>query len=227
MHAQTSILKLFRAGLFLALPFPSLCHSYEDHASDSQNISADAFKSCSFQFNDTPHLAGPKKANSYSGSYLEGSCSYDLSIKGFHTLGDQFFWLFIVDNIGTKIDQTIDYSGFKKKNGDWSFIGHSFSIGKLIKYQKLSFKVIDNDRDTTLVGRQIERGTDQTGTPMTFEAVHILRISPNYAISVDMPFDQGTPLSTRDEVVKELTQLVNSVHSVPDVSTTSAPSENH
>lgn len=139
-------------------------------------------------------------------------------------MGDMDAPLMMVRDYGSLISQAMNYSGFKHKSGkDWSFVGNSFSPGKLIKYQKLSLKVIDNDEDTTLVGRQIEHRTDQTGAPMTFEGVHILRISPSYAISIDMPFDQDTPLATRDEVVKELIQLVNSVHSAPEASATPTP----
>lgn len=218
------MIKFFRASLFVTLILSTTCYSRESQASQSESIKQDAFKNCDFQLSNTIHITVDKKESSYSDPNQGGACSYDLGIKGFHTLGDQYFWLFIVDSSGTKIDQAIDYSGFKKKqNGNWSFIGHSFSIGKLIKYKNLSFKAINNGKDTTLVGRQIEHGTDQTGTPMTFEGVHILRISPSYAISIDMPFDQDTPLATRDEVVKELTQMVNSVHSAPEASATSTP----
>lgn len=217
MNLKKAATRYLFSAIALTTLVPTLCYSYNSGSpaltQTDSTASSKSFANCDFQFSDTAHVTGEKKTDPSSDPHQGGACSYDLGIKGFHTLGDQVFWLFIVDNTGTKIDQAISYSGFKKKqNGDWSFTGHSFSIGKLIKYQKLSFDKMDNDHDITLIGRQTEHGTDQTGTPMTFEAVHVLRLSPNYAISIDMPFDPSTLQVTRDEVVKDLVQLVNSVH---------------
>jgi hypothetical protein len=209
--------------ILMAIVAPTLCCSHEKDGADPTAVEsstfAKAFRNCDFQFTDTTQVNRVKKPDGGLSLHRDGACSYYLNISSFSTLGDQDVVLMIVNQYGNLINQSIAQSGFEKKSdGTWSFIGNSFSIGKLIKYQKLTFNEVNNGQDITLAGRQIEHGTDQTGTPITFEGVHVLRLSPTYAISIDMPFDASTPIATRDEVVKDLIELVDSVRSTTSAS---------
>ncbi|RDS78717.1 hypothetical protein DWU98_21470 [Dyella monticola] len=85
-----------------------------------------------------------------------------------------------------------------------------------VSFKKLSLDRIDNDQGTTLVGRQIEKAKDQAGTLLTFEGVHILRITPSYLVSIDMPFDFNAPKEIRDDIIKDMINLVESVHVTTD-----------
>jgi hypothetical protein len=215
-------------AVFMTFATPALCSSggtfNQNQATTKSSILESQFKDCDFQFIDTNQVTHSNKPNNGLSLHQEGACSYYLNIKGFRTLGDQSVTLMIVNQHGDFLNQSIAQSGFERKSdGTWGFIGNSFSAGKLLKYQKLSLEKTNNNDDVTLVGRQIEHGTDQTGTPMTFEGIHVLRLSPTYAVSVDMPFDIGTPPNIRDEVTKDIVKLVNSVHST--VSTTPATNQ--
>lgn len=216
------MLTLLRTGLSITLIITLFGHLCECRAADSGNITQDAFKDCSFQFINTPHITRTATTNNGLRLHGDGICSFHLSKAGFLSMGDTNVSLIIVRDYGSLINQAADQSGFERKtDGDWKFIGLPFSLGKLLKYRKLSFEKINNGKDTTLVGRQMEYGTDQTGTPMTFEGVHVLRTSPTYAISINMPFDPSVSAITRNEVVKDMIQVVNSVRPAPEIPTTS------
>lgn len=205
---------LFFTALLTISATTALCSSNETTDPSPGTIQQDSFKNCAFDFSDKAHVNHAKDANNGLKVHDDGICSFNLNIEGFHTMADEKVSLIIVSKNGSLIDQAIAQSGFEKEPGDkWTFPGNAFSIGKLIKYQKRSFDTTNDKQDTTLVGRQTEHGTDQTGTPMTFEGVHVLRLSSSYAISINMPFDPSTSQATRDEVVKDLVNLVNSVHS--------------
>ncbi|RDS78837.1 hypothetical protein DWU98_20960 [Dyella monticola] len=81
-----------------------------------------------------------------------------------------------------------------------------------VSFKKLSFDRIDNDQGTTLVGRQLENAKNQKGVLGVVDGVHILRITPSYLVSMDMPFFSTAPKEARDDIIKDMVNLVESVH---------------
>ncbi|RDS81544.1 hypothetical protein DWU98_09910 [Dyella monticola] len=85
-----------------------------------------------------------------------------------------------------------------------------------ISFKNLSFENIYRGKDVVLVGRQIERSKDQAGTLLALEGVRILRITPSYLVSIDMPFQPSSPKEARDDIIKDMVNLVESVHVTAD-----------
>ncbi|RDS78727.1 hypothetical protein DWU98_21425 [Dyella monticola] len=81
-----------------------------------------------------------------------------------------------------------------------------------ISFKNLLLEKIDWGEDLVLVGRQIERSKDQAGTLLALEGVRILRITPSYLVSIDMPFQPSSPKEARDDIIKDMINLVESVH---------------
>jgi hypothetical protein len=180
-------------------------------------VAGNIFQRCAFDFTDTKHisrLSHMSPGHDYRVSGYEDGCDMDLKISGFHTLGDARTWLAIISP--TKIDETATSKGFDRstKSG-WTFKGNPMGI-YFSKYQNITMKSVRTGGDITLIGRQMESGRDQTGTFGTFEGVHILRITPDFLVSVDLPFAYSTAASTRNSVVSELSKLVKSLYITDD-----------
>lgn len=213
MQINIAVKRLIFAALVFTTTMCAWCQTNDRNQPNSDAKSDDAFQKafsdCTFQFSDTDHIKRASSPSNGLGYHRDGTCAYYLDTSSFDTYGGSRTSLYITNKY---INEKIDQSGFiKKPDGQWKFKRESFSLGKLLKYEKLNFAKTTNDSDTTLVGRQIEHGTDQTGNPTTFEGVHVLRLSPTYAIAINMPFGPDVTPTERDEVVKDLVQIVNSV----------------
>jgi len=164
-------------------------------------VVGNVFQRCAFDFINTEHisrLSDMPPGHDYRVAGYEDSCDVDLKIDGFYTLGDARTWLAIISP--TKIGETAASQGFDRsaKNG-WTFKGNPMGI-HFSKYKNITMKTVRTGDDITLIGRQMESGKDQAGTYGTFEGVHILRITPNFLVSVDLPFAYSTAASTRNSV---------------------------
>ena len=180
-------------------------------------VAGNVFQRCAFDFIDTEHisrLSHMSPGHGYRVAGYEDSCDMDLKIEGFHTLGDARTWLAVISP--TRIDETATSKGFDRsaKNG-WIFKGNPMGI-YFSKYKNITMKTVRTGDDITLIGRQMESGKDQAGTLGTFEGVHILRITPNFLVSADLPFAYSTAASTRNSVVLELSKMVKSLHITDD-----------
>jgi hypothetical protein len=112
----------------------------------------------------------------------------------------------------SQLEQTATSQGFYKNNyGDWKFKGNSMGA-YFVSFKHLSLKKQQIGYDTILVGTQIENAKDQTGTPMTFEGIHILRITPSYIVCISLPFNFEIKAATRDAIIHDMIKLVESVH---------------
>lgn len=178
---------------------------------DSASLAGKNFKGCTFDFSDSTyfsHLSAEEMGRSIGG---DSDCGIRLDPgKGGRFTSRSAVWVSMrpLNQLG----QVITSQGFyKDKSGNWKFKGNPLWIN-FTGFKKLSFQEERSGDDFILIGRQIETGRDQAGTPIVFEGVHILRITPSYLVSMDLPFDVDIPSSTRDNVVNDMIKIVESVH---------------
>jgi hypothetical protein len=170
------------------------------------------FQRCAFEFSDTTHVSRLSKlspGHDYRVSGYEDDCDIDLKLSGFQTLGGARVWISIMSPV--KLGESAISKGFYQTvDKGWKFKGNPMGI-YFRKYRRLAMTTVENANDTTLIGRQLESGKDQAGTIGTFEGVHLLRITPDYLVSIDLPFAYSTAPSIRDSVVADLTKVVREV----------------
>jgi hypothetical protein len=143
-------------------------------------------------------------------SDIENGCDIDLKISNFKTLGDERVWIALLSL--EKLEETAASKGFHADPArGWEFAGNPMGI-YFKHFKKLSFETEQRDGGVTLIGRQTETAADRAGSSGVFEGVHILRITRTHIVSVDLPFAYKTPAKTRGMVVRDLVNLVNSVH---------------
>lgn len=185
--------------------------------------SAQVFEDCEFDFTDTKSITHLPPPPTGWGMHDSNGCAISLKGNGFITLGLADISLIIAQKSDSQLDQLTTSTGFQQStDGTWKFKGNPLGSGEFTSFKKLSHQEMKNGADITLVGRQVQTGKDQGGTPLTFEGVQILRIDPDFLVSIGMAFDANTPTSKRDEIVKDLTTLVNSVHALPSAEATSS-----
>lgn len=107
-------------------------------------------------------------------------------------------------------------------NGRWSFLGTNILINS--KMLKTSFTEERNGDETLLVGHQLIKGNIAQGGPISVPGIRILRITPEFVVSVDLNFQ---PLhyekqnkgykQLREAVSRELVDIVRSVQITPGV----------
>ena len=106
------------------------------------------------------------------------------------------------------------------KNGSWSFAGTDLLLSS--KMLKTSFTQEQSGSETVLVGYQLIRGNIAQGGPITLPGIRILRITPEFVVSVELNF-QPTHYEKqnkgykqlREAVSKELVDVVKSVQLEP------------
>jgi hypothetical protein len=203
--------------VLMAMIASTLCYSHEKDGAGPAAVElsafAEAFENCKFAFIDTQsikHLPPPPQG---WGMQDSNGCTINLKANGFITLGLSDITLIIAQKTDDQLDQLTSSTGFQRApDGTWKFNGNALGAVEFVSFKKLSHQEIKSGTGTTLVGRQIQTGKDQAGTPLTFEGVQIFRIDPNFFVAVGMAFDANVPVSKRDDAVKDLTNLVDSVH---------------
>lgn len=112
--------------------------------------------------------------------------------------------------------------GFKQdQNGKWAFNGTDLLLSS--KMLKTSFTQKQSGSETLLVGYQLIRGNIAQGGPITVPGIRILRVTPEFVVSVELNF-QPTHYEKqtkgykqlREAVSKELVDIVKSVQLEPD-----------
>lgn len=174
-----------------------------------------AFDQCQFSIQKSHHLDMRTTSNgsgedSYcaihlgipSGVFLEASASVIVSGKG----------LFEKDGNDVGFSQDT--------NGKWAFAGTDLLLSS--KMLKASFMQELSESETLLVGYQLIRGNIAQGGPITVPGIRILRIAPEFLVSVELNF-QPTHYEQqnkgykqlREAVSKELVDIVKSVQFAP------------
>jgi hypothetical protein len=188
------------------------CLSYGDDAAKPERsngiISKKIFETCAFDFSDTGRLSHRPPGSDDRLTGYRDFCGIDLKFDRRYT---PVTTVAIIMYDSKQLKDQAASQGFYKVKDDWKFKGNPLWIN-FTGFKKLSFQEERNGDDFILIGRQIETGRDQAGTPIVFEGVHILRITPSYLVSMDLPFDVDIPSSTRDNVVNDMIKIVESVH---------------
>ncbi|RDS78722.1 hypothetical protein DWU98_21440, partial [Dyella monticola] len=168
------------------------------------------FETCTFDFKDTKYFSHVEKKDALKPITSGDGCILDIHAMGNIYNADSDIWISVSST--HDLDQVIAYQGFfKNEAGEWVFNGKPMRTS-FISFKHLSLGRIYREDGLILVGRQVEKSKDQKGTLLTFEGVHILRITQSYLVSMDMPFIFYTPKETRDDVIKDMVNLVGSVH---------------
>jgi hypothetical protein len=180
------------------------------HASDDTRPTEENFKHCTFEFNETTYFSHLPSNEPDRSIEDDDFCDLRLGTgKSRRLTSVSSVWISMLTQ--NKLNETIAYQGFyKDKSANWKFKGNHFWIN-FTGFKGLSFKEERSGNDLILIGRQIESGRDQANTPIVFEGVHILRITPSYLVSMDFPFDVDVSPSIRDDVVNDMVKLVESV----------------
>lgn len=209
---MTNIFVKCLVSLGSVLVFASLWAGETPIEKITRPVPQSAFDRCQFKFLDTaffqhvtPKTAGPN----YRLDSWDSGCNVHLTVNGFSLYGN-VLGVSILDPEG--LDKTVKSQGFyKSQEGMWKFKGNPVGI-TFVSFKKLSFEERKTGNEVMLIGRQLERSKDQVGSTVVFETVRILRITPTYLVSVDVPFADDTPIATRDAALKDLINMVNSVH---------------
>lgn len=129
------------------------------------------------------------------------------------------------------------YSGFAQDDrGNWHFQGTELLLSP--KMLKTSFTEEHHEDETLLVGNQLIKGNISQGGPISVPGIRILRITPEFVVSVELNFQ---PLhyekqnkgykQLREVVSRELEDIVKSVQVTPGVRgptvRSSTPSTSH
>lgn len=211
MKMKAFITKLPYASFLLGVAFSSACGAKTLHAADDTPPTSKNFERCTFDFIDTAYFSQRPLGARVRTFGDDTGCSVHLEHdkRGRFTSTTSVLVSILPLN---QLGQVITSQGFyKDKSGNWKFKGNPLWIN-FTGFKKLSFQEERSGDDFILIGRQIETGRDQAGTPIVFEGVHILRITPSYLVSMDLPFDVDIPSSTRDNVVNDMIKIVESVH---------------
>lgn len=180
-------------------------------ASEATFFTATNFEQCNFTFANSEYFSlRPAWARVRSSSDRDYCSLYMDTQKIRNYTPKTSVWITILSHL--QIEEIANAQGFYKESGEtWKFKGSSLGI-YFVSFKKLSLEQQKVGNDLILIGRQIERAKDQVGTPITFEGVHILRITPTYLVRMDLPFYFETKASTRDAIVKDMIKLVEGVH---------------
>jgi hypothetical protein len=196
---------------FLLWPIPPDAYCAESTITlRKASLSTTNFEDCTFDFSDTAYFYHLSRKVAFRTSSDDIYCSMHLNFDAnayFTPLSDIRLTVLSL----RQAEQVMAAQGFyKNKTGNWEFEGSSLGI-YFVSFKHLSLEQRRVGNDLVLIGRQIESAKDQVGTPMTFEGVHILRITPTYLVRMDLPFDFETNASTRDAIVNDMIKLVESV----------------
>lgn len=181
------------------------------HLSGGEHLTAKNFEHCTFNFNDTTYFSHLPPDEPGSSIEDDDSCAIRLNSEKNGTYTDMIsVWVSMFTP--NQLEKIMSSQGFyKDKMGDWKFNGYPMGV-YFVSFKNFLFEQRKFGDDTILVGRQIENAKDQAGTPMTFEGVHILRVTPLYLVSMDFAFEFQLESATRDALVNDMIKLVESVH---------------
>jgi hypothetical protein len=212
---------MYRTILRVALSFWILAFPFLGIAQESQssNLGQMAFANCEFSIMETQHLKLGEESNGVNtrpncfialkppnGLFIEAS--YDIRVIGAE--------LFDSNRLALGV-------GFAQNAQSWLFQGTDLLLSS--KMIKTSFSEKHIGEETLLVGNQLIKGNITQGGPITVPGIRILRITPQFVVSVELNFQ---PLhyekqtrgykQLREAVSQELVDIVKSVQVTPGVS---------
>ncbi|WP_428828241.1 hypothetical protein ACLIKD_10220 [Azonexus sp. IMCC34842] len=186
---------------------------------DTDQLAPEVFGACEFSILETMHL----KLGKGSGYSESPFCSIGLAFSG---------TLFIEARASVFVVRTEKYEANREGKGvgfvedadsRWTFQGTDLLLDS--KMLKTSFTEEHIGDETLLVGHQLIKGNIAQGGPITVPGIRILRITPEYVVSVELNFE---PLhyekqtkgykQLREAVSQELVEIVKSVQITPGVS---------
>lgn len=178
-------------------------------------LTMEAFGQCQFSIQETVHL---KLKNTSNGSREYSYCSIYFDFpRGL--ISDAGISVFVFGK-GLLESEGNEVGFIQDKSGSWSFAGTDLLLSS--KMLKTSFTQEQSGSETLLVGYQLIRGNIAQGGPITLPGIRILRITPEFVVSVELNFQ---PLhyekqnkgykQLREAVSKELVDIVKSVQLEP------------
>lgn len=141
-------------------------------------------------------------------------CIIVFSPSKFDTAGSMEIILLIT--IAKNCEEKLKEAGFKQTNANsFIFTGYAFANSPYT-FLNLSLKDEKNGDDTTLVGNEMVSARTQTGAPIILDGISILRMSPNFFVSTQIPFELDTPEDVRASVKSDLIKIVQSLQLTED-----------
>lgn len=182
-------------------------------ANSPSTLPQETFLKCTFSVEKSAHLVLKENSGGNRNRptcFLEFGLPYGLSPElGVSVLimGPEIF----------KGDRFSYGNGFiQGSDGDWRFQGTELLLSP--KMLRTSFTEERNGDETLLVGQQLIKGNIAQGGPISVPGIRILRITPDFVVSVDLNFQ---PLhyekqtkgykQLREAVSQELVEIVKSV----------------
>lgn len=183
----------------------------------SQHLAQDVFAKCQFAIQETAHL---KLSENSSGDNERPHCFIGL-MRPDNLFVDALTDIRIFGKALYAANRNSYDVGFSQDtNGKWAFAGTDLLLSS--KMLKASFMQELSESETLLVGYQLIRGNIAQGGPITVPGIRILRIAPEFLVSVELNF-QPTHYEKqnkdykqlREAVSKELVDIVKSVQFAP------------
>lgn len=204
-------MKLLCIFFFLGVTLLEVCDGKSVSAQDNVLLVKKNFESCTFDFSDTTYFShlSPKESGRSVGSGSGCGIRLDPEKSGrFTSMSSVWVSIFPLN----QLEQATASQGlYKDDAGNWKFMGNPMGI-YFVSFKRISLEQQKNGNDTILIGRQIENAKDQNGHLMTFEGIHILRITPKYLVTMDFSFEFQLPKATMDALVNDMVKLMESVH---------------
>ena len=192
---------------------------------DSAPLIPDTFGRCQFAVSESKQARISDRV-SRNGEYAY--CSIHLSLPS--DLSNESATLFVVgrglferENLEHQMQGTTNNGFYHDDSRRWQFRGTDLLLAS--KMLKTSFSEEHIGEETLLVGNQLIKGNIAQGGPITVPGIRILRITPQFVVSVELNFQ---PLhyekqtrgykQLREVVSQELVEIVKSVQVTPGVS---------
>lgn len=164
-----------------------------------------AFADCVFEETfASPHYLKPGKPE--LGDRL--GCTLELTPAGFKAFAKPKITLAILNLVD--VDGNAAAAGFKQGAQGWSFAGFR-SGSEPSGYDKLDTAQAKDGDDLLLTGTQREATTTPHGDNVVLPGISLLRIAPDFLVSVQLAFDPSTPEAVQAAVGQELDQVVRGI----------------
>lgn len=173
---------------------------------------------CRVSFIETPHL----KLKEYfkNDSMLTSSCDIRFKSQGDVVIGELGL-LFYPRNKNLDDEVSLGFSRVPGQPGQWRFEGTKEILSEGLIIER-SFTQEKTGEEVLLVGHQLQRGTMPSGGITELPGIRILRLTPQFAISVDLNFEpMTTGLSVKaykqrlETTSQELVEIVKGLQPTP------------
>lgn len=185
-------------------------------------LAQEAFGQCQFSIQKLVHL---KLRETSYGSAEDSYCAINFDFpRGL--ISDAGITIFLFGKGLFELERRSEgqsTSGFAQDDrGRWHFQGTELLLSP--KMLKTSFTEERDGEETLLVGEQLIKGNISQGGPISVPGIRILRIAPQFVVSVDLNFqplhyekqNKGSK-QLREAVSRELVDIVRSVQITPGV----------